>query len=176
MDTIQRPLWFRSTVAGLVNACENYRIRYRTAGVILGFNENQEGRKIGYLIRLGDGNVGYFTKKSLTDKELPTAMKVKGILPEPHHIEEEPEYVSFIFQTVREQVKLIPLLWLKSVLQDILSGNSKTEIYEKRFIEFKRWVKAPEELKRNRKKMEVIRLLLEIEGPNGLTKCNDWVE
>jgi hypothetical protein len=140
---------------------------FKTPGVIVGYLE-KDNRKSKYMIRMANGDVGLYPRKVLGDRDLHTGLKIKNKLPKPETIVSEPDLAVFIFEVLKEQVNLVPRLWLRTSVTKILEGG-KANITKP----FNEWVLLPVEKRGDTKLIELLEKAVEYEGLKGLVRYND---
>jgi len=164
------PLWWVKITQGLRIAVKAAKESFYRNNVIIGFIEDDDGKKIGYLIRLPDEETGYYSRETLSNKELPIGVLVKNQLPEPEDKVEPPELGTFIYEVLREQVKLVPRLWLRKQIRKLLAG----EELQPDITSFKQWVLLPKEKKENLDRIKMLETVVKVEGLKGLSRFNDY--
>ncbi len=160
--------WKERVHHDLTKAVQAAERSFNTPGVIVGF-QDRDGEKTDYLVRLNDGNIGLYSKKTLGGKELHTGIKIRGNLPEPKKLVGDPDITTFIFEVLREQIKLIPRIWLRIQINRVLEKQS-IEIPDV----FQDWVLLPKDKKKDKTLMKLLELALEYEGLRGLARYNDY--
>ncbi len=165
------PLWWHRVIKDIKRACESSRRSFLTPNVIIGFTESDGSKRTGYLIRVSDGEVGYFPISLIGKKQLPVGAKIKSKLPQPEFLVKDPQREIFIFETIREQVKLLPKVWLKKVIKMILAGENHK--INSTYREFSAWVLLSKKHKNNTYAIAAILKAIEFEGLKGLARYND---
>ncbi len=163
------PLWWKKIQLDLEKAAIASQKSFDTPGVIIGFTVDEQENKTGYLIRLNDNEVGEYPKRLLGKKELPTGVKLKSNLPDPINIVLEPDKEIFAFEVLREQIKLLPRLWLKRNITSLIRG----EII-KPPASFSQWVLLPPEKKKDQPLIDMLISVITYEGLRGLARFNDY--
>ena len=164
------PIWWVKVSGGLTSSVRAAKLSFYTAGVIVGFEE-EDNQKIGYIIRLNDEEVGYYSKETLGNKDLPIGVRLKNRLPEPETIVDSPQLSTFTFEVLREQIKLVPRMWLKKQI-DLLLNNQK--ILPPQNPSFKNWVLLNSDKKKDRYLINLLEAAVKYEGLKGLSRFNDY--
>ncbi len=162
----QMETWWYKVKMDLDKAIQAAQKSFKTPGVIIGFTGDE--KKTGYLIRLNNGDVGVYSKEILGEIDLPTGVKIKSNLPEPKNVVLEPSQEEFAFEVLREQVQLLPRLWLKKGVANLMDGN---EIVPPE--DFGKWVLLPPE-KRDTERIALLKAVVSYEGLRGLARFNDY--
>ena len=95
---MSKPQWSKRVEKDLKNTINAAERSFKMPGVIVGFNEDDNGEKMNYLIRLTDGEIGVYQKHILGQKNFHTGIKIRGRLPEPKTVAAEPNISSFILK------------------------------------------------------------------------------
>jgi hypothetical protein len=120
------------------------------------------------LIRLNTGEVGVYATKLLGSKNLHTGIKIKGELPEPEEVTEDPAETAFIFEVIREQIKLIPRIWLQKSIRALIRDDTID------FPDtFKQWVLLSPKKKEDSELISLLEKATAYEGLKGLARYND---
>jgi len=165
------PIWWVKVKRGLELAVKAAKSSFYTEGVVIGFTEDDSGNKTGYIIRLADRNeAGYYSIDALGGKPMPIGVRVKNRLPEPESLMKDPEIGTFIYEVLREQVRLIPRIWLRRQIRLLLDDQ---EIIPDE-TSFKKWVLLPKEKKENLELIKVLETVTKFEGLRGLARFNDY--
>ena len=166
---MNKPQWIKRVIEDVKNTINAAERSFKTPGVIVGFTDDDNGEKMNYLIRLTDGEIGVYPKHILGQKDFHTGIKIRGRLPEPKTVAMEPDIASFIFEVLREQIKLIPRIWLKSQIRNILNGqevNIGNDFYP--------WVLISPEKKKDKQLLKLLEMATAYEGLKGLARYNDY--
>ncbi len=162
------PRWWIRVKKDLEKATSTAQKSFKTPGVIIGFLEENE-KKTSYLIRLNDGDVGVYSTDVLSQKELSTGIKIKSNLPDPENVVQEPDKETFTFEVLREQIKLLPRLWLKRNIDSLMRGEDIQCP-----TSFSTWVLLTPEKKRDGTLIKLLKIAVEYEGLRGLARYNDY--
>jgi len=164
------PGWWIKVIDDLEKATYAAKRIYKDSNIVLGINEDEDDNIIGYLIRQQDGSVGYYPSKKIK-KKLPIGSKIKGNLPKPEFIMEEPKLIHFITGVIYDNIKLVPKLWLRKILLKIIGGQP---IVPKEDLKpFPEWVLIPSELRKDKALIDLLYRAVEYEGLKGLARFND---
>ncbi len=168
---MEQSKWWSMVKVDLEKAAAAAQKSFMTPGVIIGFEEDDtgNGNKKSYLIRLKSGEVGEYLPHILGKKDLPTGVRIKSDLPEPMNIVIEPDPESFAFEVLREQIKLLPRLWL---MRNITSLLNDKEIIEP--DAFHRWILLSPERKKDSALINMLETVVNYEGLRGLARFNDY--
>jgi hypothetical protein len=171
-DEKNRPQWWSKIVKDIERTCESSRRSFTTPSVVIGTTEDEIAKITGYIVRLNNGEAGYYpVGGALKGKHIPVGARIKSTLPEPEFLVKDPERSSFILKTIKEQVKLVPVLWLNRTIKAICEGRrDQIDGYDKMFHE---WVKVPKTTRKNRQAMNAILKAVEWQGLKGLARYND---
>ncbi len=167
MSDTEQSLWWDKIKIDLEKAVQAAQKSFKTPGVIIGFTGDEE--KTGYLIRLNNGEVGVYSKHILGKKDLPTGVKIKSNLPNPRNTIIEPEIETFTFEVLREQIKLLPRMWLKRNIALLING-AEIQIPS----DFNKWVLLSQKDKEDKKLLSLLEMATEHEGLRGLARFNDY--
>jgi hypothetical protein len=168
---MKKPIWLIKVKRGLELAVKAARSSFYKEGVVIGFTEDDSGNKTGYIIRMSDKNeAGYYSKEIVGNKPMPIGVRVKNRLPEPEMLMIEPELGTFIYEVLREQVKLVPRIWLRRQIR-LLLDNQEMSLEE---TSFKKWVLLSQEKKENIELIKVLEAVTKFEGLRGLARFNDY--
>ncbi len=162
------PKWCVKVKEDLEKAINTAQVSFKTPGVIIGFEEN-DSKKTGYLIRLNDGDVGVYPIHILGKKVLQTGIKIKSNLPNPKNVVREPNPDIFAFEVLREQIKLLPRMWLKKNIVSLLKGES-IQCGDS----FNSWVLLSPSRKKDLTLIKLLKIAVEYEGLRGLARYNDY--
>ncbi len=160
--------WCIKIKEDLEKALETARISFKTPGVIIGFEEDNS-KKTGYLIRLNNGDVGVYPIHILGKKELQTGIKIKSNLPNPKNVVQEPSQNIFTFEVLREQIKLLPRMWLNRSIISLAKGEDIDCTNS-----FNSWVLLPPNKKKDLTLIKLLKMAVEYEGLRGLARFNDY--
>ncbi len=164
---IEQSLWWDKIKCDLDKAVQAAQKSFKAPGVIIGFTGDEE--KTGYLIRLNNGEVGVYSKHILGKRDLPTGVKIKSNLPNPKNTVIEPQAETFTFEVLREQIKLLPRLWLKGNIKLLLAGEDIKPVQN-----FDKWVLLTPEKKQDKQLLGLLKTVVEYEGLRGLARFNDY--
>ncbi len=159
--------WWDKITNDLYKAVIAAQKSYRTPGVIIGYTGDDV--KTGYLIRLKNQEVGVYKKHILGKNDIPTGVKIKSNLPEPKYTVLEPDVEIFTFEVLREQIKLLPRLWLKKSIKLLMKGEGLSPVED-----FDRWVLLPQKKKLDKELLSLLELVASVEGLKGLARYNDY--
>jgi len=162
------PKWWVKVIKDLEQATKVSQDTFKTPGIVIGFSENSDGEKQGILVRLKNGEVGYYSGKGDLP---PVGSKIKNDLPLPEVIVKEPKLISFVFEVIRGQIKLLPNLWLRKVLTKMLEGKPVTMVDDLK--PFPDWVKLSVKMKKDKALIDVLYRVTRYEGLKGLERFND---
>ena len=165
----QSPLWWSKIYLDLKTAAKAAEKSFTNPGVVIGFVEDQDD-KISFIIRLESGEAGYFSKEMFGNRDLPTGAKIKKNLPQPEKIVEDPDSSAFAYEVLREQIKLLPRLWLKRNIEALISGK---DIQEPK-LTFNEWVLLSPKKRRDRHLVNLLESAVKYEGLKGLARFNDY--
>lgn len=118
---------------------------------------------------MNNGEVGEYPKQALGGRKLPTGVKLKSNLPEPTNVVLEPNQEVFTFEVLREQIKLIPRLWLNRNISLLMHGK---EIQPP--ASFQAWVLLPPDKKKDKALIHLLEVAVQYEGLRGLARYNDY--
>ncbi len=164
------PLWWLKISRDLRMASKTAARSFEDPGVIIGFEADENDTKINYFIRLNTGKVGSFSRKSLGNKDLLTGIKIKNTLPEPQEIIDDPDIGTFTFEVLREQIKLLPRLWLKRNIS-LLLNNKEINAPS---MTFSNWVLLSPKKRQDRYLTNLLESAVKYEGLKGLARFNDY--
>jgi len=143
---------------------------FTTPGTVIGFEEDDNGKKTSIYIRLSSGEVGLYENGDGAKMPL-VGSRIKGKLPDPDNIVLEPELSAFLYEAINERVKLVPKLWLKSVILKLIDNQPILESDCKK--EFKSWVLLDAKYKNDDDLLHVLYTSVSYEGLKGLERYND---
>ncbi len=164
--------WWKKVQGDLEKAATAAQKSFNTPGVVIGFTSDESENKTGYLVRLNDGDVGEYPKSLLggnEKKEIPTGVKIRSNLPEPTNVVLEPSQETFAFEVLREQIKLLPRLWLKRNITSLIH-----EEVIKEPTSFGQWVLLPADKKQDLDLIKLLEAATSYEGLKGLARFNDY--
>jgi len=165
------PKWWTNVIKDLEIATQVARKSFVRSNVVVGaIPDDITGLSIGYLIRLEDSRVGYYSAET-TGKNLPVGSHIKGELPEPERVEEEPLIESYIFEVIKENVALIPRMWLNKVIRKIVNGQPITK--KEDLKAFPEWVLLPVDKRSDKVLIDILYRVTRYEGMKGLARFND---
>jgi hypothetical protein len=164
------PKWWAKAIKDLERAVAASTRSFQIPGTVLGYSEDNEGEKRGIIVRLDNGECGYFSKERLSQIPMVGAIIKKG-LPEPEVIVKEPLFDAFVFEVVRERVKLIPPIWLRKVIAKMASNQPITMGEDLK--PFPEWVFLPQKLKKDKALIDLLYRATAYEGLKGLERFND---
>ncbi len=163
--------WWSMVKVDLEKAAAAAQKSFMTPGVIIGFEEDDTGNGIkkSYLVRLKSGEVGEYQPHVLGKKDIPTGVRIKSDLPEPRNVVIEPDRESFAFEVLREQIKLLPRLWLNRNITFLLNDKEITEPEA-----FHKWILLSPERKKDHALIGMLETVVNYEGLRGLARFNDY--
>lgn len=167
------PSWWVKVINDLERASLAAQRSFKTPNTVVGITEDSEGETTGYLIRHQSGGIVYYTASEVKHA-LPVGAKLKNDLPEPEYeVEGLPEVTieSYAFEVIRENINLIPRLWLRSVLGKILQGKPIT--MKEDLKAFPAWVLLPADKKDDKTLIDLLYRATRYEGLKGLKRYND---
>jgi hypothetical protein len=164
------PQWWLKVIKDLEKAALAAKKSYYQPRVVIGNIEEEDGNITGYLIRLENGDVGYYAAKDIP-KDLPTGVRLTGKIPKPDSIKEEPKIESFTFEVIRENIKLLPRIWLNRTLKKILGGQPITMKDDLRA--FPEWISISFDKKTDKDLIDILYRVTQYEGLKGLSRFND---
>ena len=168
------PVWWTKVIGDLEKASIAAQKSFKIPNMVIGITQSQEdGTITGYLIRQKNGSVGYY---SITDvpHKLPVGFKIKGELKTPFSMYPEPTIASYAFEVIRENIRLIPRLWLRKILGKILSGNPVT--MKEDLKPFPEWVLLNPQKKKDKALIDLLYRVTRYEGVKGLARFNDLAD
>jgi len=167
------PIWWSKVIKDLEKAALAAQKSFQIPNMVIGITQsNHTGEITGYLIRQENGSVGYYSYEEIPRK-LPVGVKIKGKLKPPSSMYPEPEIASYAFEVIRENVRLIPRIWLKRVLDKILNGKPIT--IKDDLKPFPEWILLPIEKKKNKSLIDLLYRATRYEGIKGLSRFNDII-
>jgi len=168
------PKWWTNIISDLERASLAAQKSYDKPGVIIGKDTDKYNSDItiGYYIRLDSDKVGYYPVKN-SDKTFPVGAKLKGELPKPTDIIDEPPIESYIYSVIKERINLIPSMWLRKIIGKIVAGKPITPKEDLR--PFHSWILIPVD-KRSKALIDLLYRAVEYEGLKGLYRFNDILE
>lgn len=167
------PDWWLKVIKELEEASLAAKSSFVQKNTVLELDTDNHSNTLGYLIRMPDGQVGYYPAESIPHR-LPMGVSVKGKLPTPEKIVDEPSIESFTFDVIRENIRLVPRMWLRKVIGKILTGKPVTP--KEDLKAFPQWVLLPLELKQNKVLIDLLYRAASYEGLKGLARYNDLVD
>ena len=168
------PKWWTKVISDLERASLAAQKSYKIPNVVIGIETNDAtGSTIGYIIRMNDGNVGYYPQKDIK-KHLPVGARIKGNLPKPQKVIDEPLIESYAYEVVKENVALIPRLWLRKVIGKIIQGEPIT--MKQDLKAFPEWILLPADKKVNKDLIDLLYRATRYEGIKGLSRFNDILQ
>ncbi len=162
------PLWWQKVNSDLTKAVFSAKKSFNNPGVVVGFTGDIDDKK-DFLVRLPDGNIGLYSKDNIGN-DLPTGVKIKNNLPDPDSIQLEADLDSFIFEVLREQIKLLPRMWLKRSIS-LLLNNKQLKVPK---ITFSDWVLLSRTKRQDRYLTNLLESGVKYEGLKGLSRYNDY--
>jgi hypothetical protein len=142
-------------------------------GTVLEYAVTAEAKISGVKIRLVSGEVGYFSLDQMAENsiDLPRIGSIlKGELPSPDRIVEDVPLSNYIFNLIRYNIYLVPIVWLSRSITQLLESNNISDVYSS---SFKDWVKLPPEHKADKKLISILVNIVKYEGLLGLKRYND---
>lgn len=164
------PLWWTKVYRDLKSAAAAAKKSFITPGVVIGFNVDDNDQKIQYLIRMPNGGVGLYDKKALHGKDLPTGVRIKSSMSDPEMMVDEPDRDAFAFEVLREQIQLLPRMWLKRNIT-LLLNNSHVN---RPNLSFSDWVLLSPSKRKDRYLTNLLESAVKYEGLKGLARFNDY--
>jgi hypothetical protein len=176
------PKWWANVISDIERSISAARTSIHHPNIILGTEAEDidEPQKItGYLIRMPGGKVGFYSaetiKRSLKIKrDIPVGIKIPIPLPEPDELRDEPKIEAYVFEGIRENVKLIPKLWLRRIIIKIVNGKPIT--IKEDLIPFPKWVLLPFDKREDKALIDVLYRATRYEGVRGLARFNDILD
>lgn len=166
------PKWWLSVIKDIEKAALAAKNSFMTTNTVLGKSSSDTDELLGYYIRQQNGKVGFYSIKDLK-RPLPIGVVIRGALPKPQAISEGPLISSYIFNTIKDNVNMIPKLWLSKVITKIMSGEPVTPKND--FKDFPEWVQLPPNLKKDKALIDLLYRAVRYEGLKGLSRYNDMV-
>lgn len=171
------PTWWVKVISDLERASLAAQKSFLVPNTVIGTitQNDREGEVDGYLIRRKDGSVGYYTKAEVK-QELPVGAKIRNELPKPEYELSgamEATIEVYAYEVIRENVRLVPRLWLRKVLRKILQGKPIT--MKEDLKAFPAWVLIPVEKREDKSLIDLLYRATRYEGLKGLSRFNDIV-
>jgi hypothetical protein len=165
------PIWWTKVINDLEKAVFAAKKSFYDPNIVINVDVNLDDSVIlGYLIRLQNGDVGYY-KISSIKQQLPVGARIKGKLPKPDMVVNEPEIISYTYEVIRENVLLMPRLWLRKILMKIFNGEPI--VMKEDLKAFPEWVLLSPELKKDKALIDILYRVTRYEGLKGLSRFND---
>jgi len=165
------PLWWTKVIDDLEKASVAAQKSFNIPNMVVGITQsNDDGEVTGYLIRQEDGSIGYYPSGEIPHK-LPVGVKIKGKLKPAKSQHPEPEIASYAYEVIRENIRLIPRLWLRRVLEKILGGKPIT--MKEDLKPFPEWVLLPTDKRKDKTLIDLLYRATRYEGVKGLARYND---
>jgi hypothetical protein len=165
------PLWWTKVIDDLKKAAIAAKKSFKTPNMVVGITQsNDDGSITGYLIRQEDGTIGYYPSEEIPQK-LPVGVKIKGKIAQAKSHYPEPEIASYAYEVIRENIHLVPRLWLRKVLGKILGGKPIT--MKEDLKPFPEWVLLPAEKRKDKTLIDLLYRATRYEGIKGLARYND---
>jgi len=164
------PIWWTKVINDLEKAVMASKRSFIEPNVVIKNEMNNDGETIAYLIRLGNGDIGYYPAEKFP-KRVPVGSRIKSKLPTPAKIVQEPDIASYTYETLRDNVRLIPRMWLMKVLQKIHQGQAITQKDDMQ--SFKDWVLVARPRKKDKRLIFLLSQVTAYEGLKGLARYND---
>jgi hypothetical protein len=164
------PKWWSKVIKDLEKAVASAQGSFRKPGTIIGYVDTDAYQKDGLLIRLPKGDVGFYKIQDKAEVIPTTGNVIKGELPEPDRVVGEPDISSFIFEVIRERIKLVPQIWLKNIIKKML--RSEPIIYDNSKT-FNEWVMLNPAQKKDKELLRILQAIVKYEGLKGLSRFND---
>lgn len=163
------PKWWTNVIKDIERAVNAGRRTFKEPGIVIGFSENDKAERYGVLVRMRNGDVGYYSGKE--EVLPPMGSRLKGDLPSPESIIKEPAFESFVFEVIREKVKLIPRIWLRRIIKKMVEGKPIT--MEEDLKPFPEWVLLPGSRRKDKSLIDLLYRATRYEGLKGLERYND---
>jgi hypothetical protein len=168
------PIWWTKVIDDLEKAAVAAQKSFKVPNMVIGITQSSlDGSITGYLIRQEDGSIGYYASEEVPHK-LPVGVKIKGKLKKPSKMYPEPDIASYAFEVIRENIRLIPRLWLRKVLGKILGGEPIT--MKEDLKPFPEWVLLPKPKKKDKTLIDLLYRATRYEGIKGLARFNDLAD
>jgi len=166
----QPPIWWTKVIDDLKKAAIAAKKSFYTPNMVIGNIISDDGNITGYLIRLSNGKIGFYPKDDVL-QDLPVGVKITGKLKPPEKIYPEPDIASYAFEVIRENISLIPRLWLRKILSKLLSGKPIT--MKEDLKPFPEWILLPPNKKKDKALIDLLYRATRYEGIKGLARYND---
>lgn len=163
------PKWWTNVVGDIERAVAAARESFNTSNVVIGIDTDNDGSPIGYMVRLPN-EVGYYPIDTI-GHELPIGVKLRGEIPAAEYTAEEPPLESYIYEVIRENVVMIPRMWLRKVIGKIVKGQPITK--KEDLKAFPEWVLLPTDKKADKELIDILYRVTRYEGIKGLARFND---
>jgi len=165
------PAWWVKVITDLERAVMASKKSFNNEKIVIKSDLDDQGNIEGYYIRLKNG-VGYYPA-DMFPTDIPVGSKIKSTLPKPKKWVPEPEIISYTYQTIRDNIKLIPRLWLYRIVRKMHTGSPITPKDD--FRNFKSWILLEKKRKQDIKWLNTISQRISHEGLRGLARYNKMV-
>jgi len=167
------PKWWANVISDIERATQAAKVSFNDTNIVLGTETDDTNNILGYLIRVSDKSIGYYSVDKIKRK-LPVGSKIKNKLPEPEEKREEPKLEVYIFEVIRENITLIPKMWLRKVIDKIVNGKPIT--IKEDLVPFPKWVLLPLDKREDKALIDILYRATRYEGIRGLARFNDVLE
>ena len=168
------PKWWTMVIGDIEKAVANAKADFNTPGTVIGFEDpnGPDGGITSIFVRLDNGEVGQYPIKEGAISPLIGSV-LKGNLPEPEAIIQEPQLAAYIFEVIRSRINLIPALWLRKIVQKMVTNKPIT--LKEDLKPFPEWVKLSAEKRQDKVLIDLLYRATQYEGLKGLLRYNDII-
>lgn len=162
------PVWWTKVIKDIERVVASARLSYDTPGLVIGTEESDTATVIS--VRLPDGAVGHYDLPKEHKAPL-IGSKLKNIPLEFADDGKEPSLQTFIFEVIRQEVKLVPRIWLKRIITKMVEGRPIT--IREDLKAFPEWVLLSPKIKKDKTLIDILYRVTKYEGIKGLSRFND---
>ena len=162
------PKWWSKVISDIEKIVASSGPLFQTPKTIIDIPRDEEDNIIGVVVRLENGGAGFYPASKKISPKVGYAIKNK--LPDPAVEVKEPDFSRFVYELIRERIRLVPPIWLYKIIKKMTSNKAITKDDLKPFPE---WVLLSPENKKDKQLVDLLYRAASYEGLKGLERFND---